>query len=189
MDSSYAQNNYADVFAAIVGAVNPLNPVELGVLNGYSTMAIAKAQKKCGRPLDILHAYDLFEDYPYKHSHEADIREMFKDQDNVKIFKQDAYTVHNNYPDDYIGFLHVDLSNTGDTVKFIMENWDRKLQRGAVILFEGGTEERDQVEWMVKYGKPSIKKEIETNSVIEKKYVFATYLKYPGLTILLKKRD
>lgn len=190
MRSSYTQNKYDEVLASIVSAYNPLNPVELGILDGFSTKALAVAQSKCaGRPLDILHAYDLFEDYPHKHANEADVREALKDVPNLQIFKQDAYTVHNNYPDNYIGLLHVDISNTGDTVKFIMENWDRKMQRGGIILFEGGTEERDQVEWMVKYNKPPMKAEIETNKIIEAKYIYATYLPFPGLTMIYKKRD
>ncbi len=41
---------------------------------------------------------------------------------------------------------------------------------------------------MKKYESASIKQELETNPIIEKNYVFATYMKFPGLTCLLKKR-
>ena len=187
MESSYKQNNYGEVFRAIISAFHPINAVELGVLNGYSTFHIAAALKKNGR--GDLNAYDLFEDYPYRHSNYEDIKILFQHCQNVKIHKQDAYSVADNYQNGSVDFLHIDLSNDGDTVKKIMNQWDTKMVIGGIILFEGGTEERDKVEWMMKYNRPSLKNEIETNKFIENGYILGTYLKYPGLTMLLKKRD
>jgi hypothetical protein len=85
--------------------------------------------------------------------------------------------------------MHIDISNTGDTVRKILELWDSKISTSAMVCFEGGSEERDQIEWMVKYGMPPIKAEIENNPIIKEKYVYATYLPFPSLTCLLKKRD
>ena len=186
MKSSYKENNYQEVFAAIIAAFCPLRCVELGVLHGYSTFAIGAALKRLGR--GELHAFDLFDDYEFNHSREEDVRMMFNKCDNVHIFKHDAFTVHDRYEDRCVDLLHVDLSNSGDTVKMIMERWDRKMVHGGIILFEGGTEERDNVEWMTKYAKPPIKPELETNQIIADNYIFGTYLKFPGLTMLLKKR-
>ena len=189
MTSSYDENNYGEVFEAIVDAFEPAVTVELGVLTGYSTRHIARGilQNKHG----IFDAYDLFEDYPYKHSQYQDIKNMFNalDYGFVNLHKQDAFTVHEKYPDNTVSLLHVDLSNTGETVQRIMALWDKKMVYGGIILFEGGSEERDGVEWMIKYNKPSIKKELETNQLIKDKYVFGTYLKFPSLTFLLKRRE
>jgi len=186
MESSYQKNNYGEVFSFIVDAFKPVNCVELGVLNGYSAFHIGAQLRKIGR--GRLQVYDLFEDYPYRHSSEADVRELFKNCDNVEIFKRDAFTVADLYQDRTVDFIHVDLSNTGDIVRKIMEQWDQKMVQGGVVLFEGGSEERDCMEWMNKYSKEPIKPEVENNPIIRANYIFGTYLKFPSLTMLLKKR-
>ncbi len=188
MRSSYIENNYDEVFASILTAYKPLLAVELGVLDGYSTLAIGKALKKNNLAGSHLYAYDLFEDYPYKHGNkEAVEEEIVLVKDFVTLEKADAFTVHEKYKDDIVWFLHVDLSNDGDIVKRILEAWTPKLVIGAVVLFEGGTEERDNVEWMKKYNKKPMKPEIESNDIILHNYIFGTYSKFPGLTMLIKK--
>lgn len=183
--SSYLENNYGEVFKAIVDSFKPANCVELGVLNGYSAFWIATALKKNGR--GVLNIYDLFEDYEFNHSKMDDIVHFFSHCPMVNVHRKNAYEVHEGYPDRSVDLLHVDLSNTGDTVKLIMELWNEKMVYGGIILFEGGTEERDNIPWMIKYSKPAIKPEIENNPIITKHYIYGTYLKFPGLTMLLKK--
>jgi hypothetical protein len=58
---------------------------------------------------------------------------------------------------------------------------------GGLVVFEGGSEARDKIEWMVKYNKEPMKPEIETNKIINSKYVYGTYLKYPSLTVMLRR--
>ncbi len=186
MRSSYTENNYGEVFRAIVDAFKPRRCVELGVLDGYSTGYIAQKLKEIGD--GELHAYDLFEGYQYKHSNFKDIQERFSEYTNLRITQMNAFEVAKLYNPGAVDLLHVDLSNTGDTVKKIMDQWDEKMVQGGVILFEGGTTERDNIDWMIKYGCAPIKKEIETNEIIQAKYVYGTHLKFPGLTMLLKKR-
>ena len=189
MRSSYIKNNYADVFKAIVDTYVPRVCVELGVLDGYSAIAIAQGLKK--NNAGHLDAYDLFDDYPFKHGSMKETQDEIDKaevSDFVSLKKNDAYKVHEIYGDNSVGLLHVDISNTGETVRKAMENWDKKMALGGVILFEGGTEGRDQEAWMEKYGKEPIKLELESNPIIKSSYVFGTYPKWPGLTMLLKKR-
>lgn len=188
MRSSYIENNYAEVFEAIIKAFQPINCVELGVLDGYSTIAIAQALQKNGR--GELKSYDLFEDYEFKHGDKIEVEAILKKHSiaNVSMYQEDAARVHLLYNSDSVDFLHVDLSNTGDTVEHIMRDWDPKMVRGGIICFEGGTEERDQVEWMIKYNARPIKPTIEANEIVLRNYIYGTYLKFPGLTMLLKKR-
>lgn len=186
LHSSYSENNFGEVFSAIVDAFKPVNGVELGVLHGYSTFHIANAMKKNGR--GVLTAYDLFEDYPYRHANYEDVVHFFKHCPFVTLKKMDAFEAYKYHASDTVDLLHVDLSNNGDIVRQVMEQWDEKIVQGGIILFEGGTEERDQIDWMIKYNKPPIKPEIEKNPIINSRYVYATYLKFPGLTMLLKKR-
>lgn len=190
MKSSYEQNDYGAVFFAMVEGFRPSKCVELGVLSGYSTLHIAEGLKSVGAGAQ-LYAYDLFEDYQYRHDTQANVEAMLTKSgllgDPVHLYKADAFQVYRNYEDQSVDFLHVDLSNNGDVVRQIMEQWDSKMQRQGLIIFEGGTEERDKIEWMIKYNKPPIKPEIENNPIIRKNYIFGTYLPFPGLTVLLKK--
>lgn len=194
MQSSYALNRYDSVFRSIVSAYQPITCVELGTLEGYSAVAIGKGlkenHKKYGIPGKLI-CYDLFEDYPYRNAPVELTRiniEKEELHDFVILCKWDAYKAHEFHKPESVYLLHVDLSNDGDTVDKIMESWDPLMVRGGVILFEGGSEERDQIDWMVKYNRPSIKKALETNKIIEDKYVFSTYFKFPSLSCLLKKR-
>jgi hypothetical protein len=187
--SSYIKNNYADVFLANVRAFQPVVCVELGVLNGYSTIAIAQGLKELGR--GRLDAYDLFEDYEFRHGSRDEVYRRIVEAgvgDHVELNKTDAFMVHHNYRAGEVHLLHVDLSNTGEILARIMETWDEKMVQGGIILFEGGSQERDEVEWIRKYNKTPIKPELEKNKIIEEKYVFGTYLPFPSLTVLLKKR-
>lgn len=189
MRSSYIENNYGEVFQAIMRGFNPRVCVELGVLDGYSAAAIASTLKEMGQ--GHLDAYDLFEDYQYKHGNHRVVQELLDSKglrDFVTLIQADAYTVCDCYHPGTVDLLHVDISNTGDTLNKIMEQWDPKMVQGGIILFEGGTVERDQVEWMIKYNAKPIKPELDSNQIIKDKYIYATYLKFPGLTMMLKKR-
>ena len=190
MNSSYSKNNYGEVFYNIIRSFRALVAVELGVLNGYSTYYISKAIKD--NEIGHLDSYDLWNDYQYKHGNMEEVSKMLLENgldSYVTLHKEDAYEVCKKYASDSVNFLHVDISNTGDTVHRIMQDWDSKIQPGSIIVFEGGSEERDNIEWMVKYNKPSIKQALNTNNIIEEKYIFCTYLKFPSLTVLLKKRN
>ena len=194
MHSSYTTHNYEDVFRSIVSAYQPTVCVELGVLEGYSSVAIAKGLKENfekGGGRGHLTAYDLFEGYEFRNSPIARTRDNIEKagvQDFITLVQQSAYSASEDYQPNSVHLLHVDISNTGDIVRNMMQQWDPKMVTGGIICFEGGTEERDHVEWMVKYSKPSIKNELESNQIIADSYVFATYMRFPGLSCLLKKR-
>lgn len=194
MHSSYAQNNFAAIFKAIVSGCQPTVCVELGVLEGYSSIAIGQGLKENadkGGGRGHLSAHDLFEKYEFRNCPMEGARKNIDDAgvgDYVTLYRANAFEVAHDYAENSVHLLHVDLSNDGDVVKKIMASWDQKMVQGGIILFEGGTEERDNVEWMKKYNKPPIKQELETNKLIEEKYVFGTYMRFPGLTCLLKKR-
>jgi hypothetical protein len=209
MRSSYAQNNYGDILKQYVIAWRPASFVELGVLDGYSTLAIAQGIKELERlektrgndnPWAKLHAYDLFDDYKFNHGNQEEVQKMLADNnvaDSVILAKGDAYKVCENYPDTIINsagepgrgveFLHIDISNNGKVVHDIMELWHPKIGARGLIFIEGGSEERDNIDWMKKYGFPPIREEINTNPLINKYYDYATYFKFPSLTVLLRK--
>lgn len=192
MRSSYIKNNYGPIFERTVEIFLPHQCVELGVLDGYSTLHIAKgirnAKELSAHPV-CFNAYDLWENYPYKHGTIEEVRkELFLNglSEFVALHKRDAFTVHEDYDDHSVCFLHVDLSNDGEVLRKIVERWDDKLSFGGLMLFEGGSEERDEISWMKKYQKKSIKFEIESNPILNKKYIYATYNIFPSLSVFLK---
>jgi len=192
MRSSYIENNYGEIFENIAFAFIPHICVELGVLDGYSTLHIAKGMKKLARlsnHIGHIHSYDLWEDYLYKHGSLNEVNNMLRNNgvdEFVTLHKMDAYKVHNEYEDHTIDLLHVDISNDGKVLEYMLENWDNKLTFGGMMLFEGGSKERDEVEWMKKYNKKPINPVFDTNSIITK-YLYATYYVFPSLTLLIKK--
>ena len=194
MRSSYIANDFGAVFRALVGGFKPLKLVELGVLDGYSTVSIAQGLQlndKNGHGRGHLDAYDLFEQYQYKHGTQAAVQAEIDAAgvaEYVTLFQADAYTVAERYADHSVHLVHVDISNTGDTLHRMIAAWDAKLVQGGLFCFEGGTAERDEVEWMKTYAALPIKPAVENDPILNTKYVYATYLAFPGLTTCLKKR-
>ena len=209
MRSSYIENDFGGTLTEYVRSWQPCNYVELGVLDGYSTLAIAKGmaflEKHRGTSNLKMHAYDLFDDYQYKHGNKEEVKKLLEENNvsqYVDLIKGDAFKVHENYPDTVfsweqegggrdrvrgIEFLHIDISNNGDNIRELMKLWHPKVAERGLVLIEGGSQERDEVEWMVKYNMASLKKEIETNEIINTYYDYMTYFNFPGLTVLLRK--
>ena len=187
MYSSYKENNFNEIFYETVLEFPPQVAVELGVLEGYSTIAIARALDKSG--VGHLDAYDIWEDYKYRHSTQGEVQKAINTWDLSKVVtlhKQDAYTVHENYEDRSVHLLHIDISNDGDVFNTMLANWDSKVSHCGLILFEGGSEERDKVEWMVKHNKKPIRPEISSNQLANTNYIYGGYNAFPSLTIMKK---
>lgn len=160
--------------------------VELGILDGYSTLHIAQGLKENNTSSEF-YAYDLFDDYNFKHGNKEEVEKLMMSNgvdEYVSILYGDAYKVYKEFNDFTIDFLHIDISNTGDVLKELLRLWTIKMSDRGYILFEGGSEERDNVEWMRKFNKPPIKKELESNSIIKEFYHYRTYTEFPSLTIL-----
>jgi len=200
--SSYIQNDIGGLIEEYVLAWQPSNFVELGVLDGYSTLHIAKGMKRVERlrkwTPPKLDAYDLFEDYEFKHGKKEEVEKMLEENgvaQYVNVIKGNAYEVHKNYPDFHEGtdgvrgieFLHVDISNTGKVVRDIIDLWHPKIGHRGLVLIEGGSIERDNIEWMKKYNCPPIREEIDTNPIISKYYIYGTYFEFPSITVMLRK--
>lgn len=192
MRSSYIENSYGEIFQRMVEIFLPHKCVELGVLDGYSALNIARGAKRTWEidkhPVDF-HAYDIWEDYAFKHGSMEEVQRLMSAEgvdDFVTLHKKDAFTVHEDYDDHSVCFLHVDLSNDGEILRKIVERWDDKLSFGGLLLFEGGSEERDNIGWMKKYDKKPIKPEIESNVTLNKKYIYATYSAFPSLSVFRK---
>jgi len=129
MRSSYIENNYGDVFYRNVVTYRPRVVVELGVLDGYSTLHIAKGLKYVKEFYNEpghLYAYDLFDDYEFNHGNQEEVQSMLEKEgvaEYVTLEKEDAFNVYTKYKPESVELLHVDLSNTGDIVDQIIDQW------------------------------------------------------------------
>ena len=184
-ESSYKERQYKWLFYALARLYKPQVCVELGVLHGYSLCATALGLKMNGGGL--VHGYDLWEDYPYRHT-TIEVAQRNVDglglTDYVRLYEADAYDVPDMWEDDSVDWVHVDLSNTGKIVDWALNMWRRKLRPGGLILLEGGSEERDSVEWMVKYEKDPI---VPVLAAWDDVYEIFTFEPAPSLVLCRKK--
>lgn len=193
MRSSYKENNYGNVFTALVFGKRPVVSVELGVLDGYSTIHIAKALKFNKRVYGVdghLYCWDLWDTYEYKHGNKDEVQKKLDELELspfVKLMSGDGFEASPFFKAGTVDFLHVDISNTGSILKKVMDFWSHRLKPYGIIAFEGGSEERDNIDWMVKYNKPSIREELKSNKTIQSDFHYLIMDDFPSLTILQKK--
>lgn len=174
MKSSYKNSlDYSDIFKIICFIHNPKQIIEIGILDGFSLKAMAETL-----PQSNIQAFDIFEDFNGNGS-KRDIVEKFKSYNNVSIEYGNFYKL--NFPNNSIDLLHIDIANDGDVYEFVFKNYIKYMKPGGIILLEGGSKERDQVEWMNKYHKTKIQPIIEKYKT---KYSIYTLDKFPSLTIV-----
>jgi hypothetical protein len=185
--SSYIKHRFGRIFSAITYNFRFQSILELGVLDGYSlfSMAFGCSSKKIKTDAEDIVGVDLFDDYSYKKGKKTVVQQLIQGygfQDFVKLRQGDIFN------DDSImnivassNLIHVDLSNDGgkvaDIIKMIPENCD------ALIIFEGGSNERDNVEWMLQYKKPPLRESF-INIAKGDKYNVSIIEEFPSLTIL-----
>ncbi len=191
VQSSYRHNRFGDVFYALTVALKPQTVVELGTFMGYSALHIAAALCDSDKN-STLTMIDLWDMYPYRHCSLETTREHFRrngllDLDNVacNFINKDAFRAHNDFEAHAIDMLHIDISNDGEKLARCMHGWHDKLKPGALVLIEGGSEERDSIEWMIEHEKEPIRKFL-ISEWFRRKFEFATLEPFPSLTIARK---
>jgi hypothetical protein len=187
LQSSYIQSNFGSLFYSFVRKLKPRLFIELGVLSGYSLFSSALGLQKNmhGKIIGI----DLFEDYQYKNDTFLNVTSRINElklnnictllQGSAFDPKLAAYKPN---------FLHVDLSNHGETIEKIFESWASVVQE--CIFFEGGSPQRDNVQWMDEYGKlpmdPVFKKFSRDSRF--KDWEFYRVNSFPSMSICLRSK-
>jgi hypothetical protein len=193
MRSSYIKNDFGSVFRALILSHKPKLAVECGVLDGYSTFHIAHAIRFNRKTRGIrcpFFAYDLWEEYDYKHGDFLEVESMLEEQglaDYCNLTEGDAFEVIEIFDDNSVDFLHMDISNNGDTLLKTVEAWGDKISENGVIVFEGGSEERDNVEWMLKYNFRPIRDVLILEPELYENWWYQVLHPFPSLTLLWKK--
>lgn len=151
IESSYYKPQIGEILFNAVLQSRPKVIVDFGLLHGYSTICLGMAAKITGSKV---YSYDIFEDYPFNKSDREIILsnvEKYGLKDFVKIEKRDFFDwIANPEPFD---LLHVDVSNTGETLEIIYNNLKNNRKKNSRVLFEGGSKDRDMMDWMLRYDK------------------------------------
>lgn len=180
--SSYEKNNYGELFYSLVRVYRPRTVVELGTKAGYSAYYIARGLRANGK--GTLDCYDLWEKYPFRSVPKSLAENNLKEFKNIISFNlHDAVGVDKKYKEADI--LHIDLSNEGGILEKIIPNWIDKVRQ--FIIIEGGSSERDKIEWMVKFKKMPIKKWLGDFSRSRGDIEYLTIEPFPSATIICKK--
>ena len=130
-----------------------------------------------GKKDTSIEAYDIFEEFNGNHAKKDKLVSSFKDYNNVSINYGNFYEVYKNINN--VDIIHIDIANNGDVYEYAVKNYLPKLSDNGILLMEGGSEERDNVKWMIKYKKPQIQP-------IIKKYGFKVIGTFPSISILRK---
>tara|TARA_Y100000034_G_scaffold73088_1_gene88058 strand:+ start:1359 stop:2036 length:678 start_codon:yes stop_codon:yes gene_type:complete len=175
-------NHYGDLFYSLIRTHQPGKVVELGTKAGYSAYHMAHGLRENG--IGGLDCYDLWENYEFnscpKSEAEANLRE-FIDAGIVRLHQRNVDGLHNEY--DSIDILNVDLGNHADLLEEIVMPWLPKVKELTII--EGGSVERDQVDWMEKYAKRKIKPWLD--GLGEKGYKVFTFEPFPSVSLIKPK--
>ena len=180
--SSYEKSNYGEFFYGLMRLYQPKKVVELGTKAGYSAYHIARGFKANGK--GTLDCYDLWEKYQFKSVPQSVAQENLKEFSNIlQLELRNAIGVDKKYKT--VDILHVDLSNEGGILKKIIPHWIDKVSQ--MIIAEGGSKERDQVEWMIKYKKMPIAKWLADFARKRSDIEYITIEPFPSVTIIRKK--
>ncbi len=174
--SSYKNKlTFGDFLEGLVFSSGPKKIVEFGILDGYSLEYFAKS----GAEVD---AYDIFDEF-VGNKPPSDIKEKFKSYPNVSIDYGDFYKKCDELSSGEIDMIHVDIANDGDVYQFAVENYLPLLKKEGLLILEGGSQKRDDVEWMIKYSKRLIRPYLES---LPSKVKWKTVGEFPSLTIIHK---
>jgi hypothetical protein len=175
----------------------PKLAVELGVFQGYSSLHIAAAMRDNDSIESQLHLIDLWETYPYRHCTQDTTKQNFEKNNlltlpntKVQFSEEDAKKSHQEYANKSIDFLHIDISNTGEKLSELLDLWIPKISTdpNAIIVLEGGSDERDQIPWMQEYSSTPIRDLLKSTGFNERYEHFCLH-PFPSITLLRLRRD
>lgn len=178
--SSYHYPGIGKDLYDLVLELKPVSCIEFGALHGYSAACISLALEEIG--FGKLYSYDLWEDYEYTGSRMDIAQETvnkFGAPKHVQFGKADVFEWFKN-PTTF-DFMHIDVSNDGDTILQAYNACRPQIERGSVITFEGGSLQRDIEPWMVKYNRKRM------NDIREQVGYELVNEKWPSMGIINKK--
>lgn len=184
--SSYQENHLCWLLYSLIRAHSPTLCVEFGILHGYSALFMGAAVR--ANQYGSFHAYDLWEQYPHNHGDYNVVEKNIKQaglEGWITLLRGDAKEVLPSYRPGAIDFCHIDISNDGDTVRWALDECYVRLSDNGILVLEGGSRERDESGWIVKYNKPRIRPVLAE----QERWDYMVVKPYPGMIILRKRQD
>lgn len=197
VESSYRAAHLGFLLYGLVRSHAPRVVVELGTYRGYSALHFAAALRDNADSSNRLHLIDLWSGYPYRHCSMETTRSTFRRNHLLNLsncaisFEEgDAFESCAGFEDETIDFLHIDVSNTGDNLKQLLERWAPKMTRmpNSLIVIEGGSAERDQIPWMVERKMKPIQNFL-TSEWLKQRFSHFCFHPFPSLTVLKFRND
>lgn len=181
MRTSYSNSelNYGDLLQTITYSIQPKNILEIGILDGYSLTQFISASNQN----TLIKTYDLFDEFNGNHADKTILENKFINNQNVSIEYGNFYDLHKDISDNTIDIIHIDIANNGDIFEYAIENYLSKLNINGIMILEGGSIERDNVEWMKKYNKSPIYDVLQKYKETLEIKVFG---KFPSITLIRK---
>jgi predicted O-methyltransferase YrrM len=172
--SSYKTNSYGDLLGDLIRCYNPAKVIEFGILDGYSLEHILCS---CSPETEVV-GYDIFTEFTGNHARKPYLLRKFGEH---IIQYGDFYTKYKEISKESVDLFHIDIANDGDVYKFALDKYIPLLSKNGIMLLEGGSVERDKVDWMVKYKKTPIISVLKNLSLPH-----FTFTPFPSLTIIQK---
>ena len=161
------KSSYGDILSSIAFTQSPKTVVEIGILDGFSLEKLVQATG----PTTKIMAYDIS-------ANMEELQNKFKNHSRVEIQYGDFYNL-NNIIDGNLDIIHIDIANDGNVYKYAVENYMNLLSRKGILVLEGGSRERDEVDWMKRYEKPPITEYLKSITLPRK-----TLGKFPSITMI-----
>lgn len=182
MKSSYNTNiHYGGLLSFITWNKNPSSIVEIGILEGFSLKTFCDfSHRTCN-----IRAYDIFQEFNGNGANEELLKETFKDESKATIEYGDFYKLKDQLQDNSIDILHIDIANNGDVYEYVFQHYISKIKKDGIIILEGGSTQRDAVEWMNKYNKPKIVPVLEKYN---QQFDIITIGEIPSITVVKLKK-
>ena len=176
MNSSYATKDldYSSILKTVCFGLRPRTITEIGIGTGLSLRCFIESAPFGAE----IRAYDLFDGFNGNH---PSFDETIKKFPEVPISHGDFFELHASIEDNSLDILHIDVANNGEVYQFVLDNYVKKMTDKGVIIMEGGSEARDEIEWMKKYKKPPISPVLERN---KKNLKILTLGENPSLTLI-----
>ena len=166
--------------------------VELGAYRGYAALHFAAALPDNMNSHSRLHLIDLWNPLSLSPLLHGDNPKNFARNNLLNLpncevcFKEgDAFQSSSDYRDGAIDLLPIDVSNTGDKLKQLLELWAPKMSctPNTLIIVEGGSKERDEVAWMIEYPMSPIQRLLSSEWLTERFFYFC-FQAFPSLCLL-----
>ena len=137
--SSYLNNefNYLDIFQITSHIVKPKKIIEFGILNGDSLKVLIEQNLK-----SKIYAYDIFDKFNGNSANKKKLLYKFKNYKNLKINYGNYFTKFNQFKDDSIDLIHIDIANDGVVYDFFLKHYFQKLTKNRIVILEGESKKK-----------------------------------------------